>query len=564
MHKYLTKKNKHYANWHKHELHAHTHWTLFISIAVLASSFLISSVDAASKSISDLTKPSPIFRVVPISKKPKVEPVQGHILVKFKDGISNSKKEEVLTKHKLKEKNEIKGLDVKILSIDPGDTPEEVVSRIKNADQANIEFAEIDEILPPSVVPNDPLYGSEWHLAKTNASGAWDIGSCNGSVVIAILDTGIDSAHSDLAQNVLPGWNFYNNTGDTSDIIGHGSAVAGIATASTNNANGVSSYGWDCKILPLEVGDATGYATFSNIAAALTYAADHGARVANISYKVSGSAAVTSAAQYFQSKAKGVVTSSAGNEGDFITTADNPYILTVSATTQNDTLATWSTRGNHIDVSAPGEYIYTTDYYNSYSAWNGTSFASPIVAGIAALVISANPSLTATQIQDIIKSSADDLGTTGWDSMYGTGRVNAGRAVALAKSYVATSPSPSPTTSPVPTVSPTPTVSPSPSISPSPLPVVSLTIPSYTISTKSATQATITWKTSIASTGLVSYGTNSAALNSSVSSSASGTTHTVTLSGLTAFTKYYIKINAVSLDGTLKTSTASSFKTARR
>lgn len=209
--------------------------------------------------------------------------------------------------------------------------------------------------------------------------------------------------------------------------------------------------------MPIRVSDTSGNASYSAIASGLNWAADHGARVANISYIVSDSSAVTSAAKYFQSKG-GVVTSSAGNYSTFNSAADNPYILTVSATDQFDAIYYYSNTGNDIDVSAPGD-SFSTKMGGGYVSVGGTSYSAPIAAGVAALVISANPDLTANQVQDILKQSADDLGTMGWDPSYGYGRVNAARAVAMAAGAPLAAPSPTPSPSPSPSPSPTPSPS---------------------------------------------------------------------------------------------------------
>jgi hypothetical protein len=182
--------------------------------------------------------------------------------------------------------------------------------------------------------------------------------------------------------------------------------------------------------MPIRVSDINGYATDSSIANGLTWAADHGARVANISYIVSSSSTVTTAARYFQSKG-GVVTASAGNNGTFISSADNPYIITVTASNISDQLYAWSNTGNNLDLAAPGQ-VYTTIPGAGYINAAGTSFSAPIVAGVAALVMSANPSLTPAQVRDVLTKSADDLGPAGWDSSFGWGRVNAWNAVARA------------------------------------------------------------------------------------------------------------------------------------
>ena len=177
-------------------------------------------------------------------------------------------------------------------------------------------------------------------------------------------------------------------------------------------------------------------ATESDIASGLTWAADHGARVANVSYYVTGSKTISTAAKYFQSKG-GVVVAAAGNYGALETVPDDPYIITVGATDSQDVLFYYSNRGHNLDLVAPGNNT-TTLMGGLYSTGGGTSFASPVVAGVAALVLSVNPSLTPGQVTDILKQNADDLGDFGRDTTYGSGRVNAARAVLAALNRIGT------------------------------------------------------------------------------------------------------------------------------
>src|SRR6185369_8756032 len=121
----------------------------------------------------------------------------------------------------------------------------------------------------------------------------------------------------------------------------------------------------------------------------------------------------------------------AGNYSTFSNSPDNPYILTVSETDYFDVIYSYSNTGKNIDVAAPGD-SFSTQMGGGYVSTGGTSYSAPIVAGVAALVMAANPSLSAAQVQDIVKQSADDLGASGWDPIYGTGRVNAARAVSMA------------------------------------------------------------------------------------------------------------------------------------
>jgi hypothetical protein len=180
--------------------------------------------------------------------------------------------------------------------------------------------------------------------------------------------------------------------------------------------------------MPVRISQPDGYASFSTIASGLTWAADNGARVANISYGVSGSAAVQSAAQYMRNKG-GVVVVAGGNSGVYDATAPNASMLSVAATDSTDTRTSWSTYGEFIDISAPGAGIWTTARGGGYSAPSGTSFASPATAGVVALVMAANTALQPSQVENIMTSTADDLGTAGYDTYYGYGRINAAAAV---------------------------------------------------------------------------------------------------------------------------------------
>jgi subtilisin family serine protease len=315
----------------------------------------------------------------------------------------------------------------------PNDRSEEAVARAF-AQRPEVAFAELDEIRAPSdVTPNDPYFEtSQWHLKKIACPTAWSTTTGSSGVTIAVLDTGVDASHPDLSAKIVPGWNIFDNNSDTRDVYGHGTQVAGTAAASSNNGSGIASVAWGCRIMPIRISDANGYASYSTIANGITWAADHGARVANVSYAGSDSSTVASAAQYLQSKG-GVVAMSAGNNGTASSAADNPYVLTVSGTDSNDALYSWSNTGRNIDVAAPG-YVTTTTRGGGYAGAAGTSFSAPIVAGVAALVISQNPNLSAQQVQDVIKQSAEDLGTVGWDPSYGWGRVNAAHALGIAAS----------------------------------------------------------------------------------------------------------------------------------
>ncbi len=304
-----------------------------------------------------------------------------------------------------------------------------VVDKLKH--HPHLKFAELDPYLEGAWVPNDPYYGSAWHLPKIGAPAAWDNAQGNG-VTIAILDTGVESTHPDLASRIVPGWNFYDNNSNTADVQGHGTAVAGAAGASTNNTAGVSAISGQTKIMPVRVASPNVTVTGSAIAQGLTYAADHGARVANVSYaNVPASTTVQSAAQYMKNK-NGLVVVAAGNNGIDEGFAPTSTMIPVSATDANDLKTPWSSYGNYVMVAAPGIDIWTTFRNASYGTAWGTSLASPVTAGVIALMMSANPTLSSTQIEQLLFSTAVDLGAAGKDSYYGYGRVNAAAAVQAA------------------------------------------------------------------------------------------------------------------------------------
>ena len=119
----------------------------------------------------------------------------------------------------------------------------------------NLEFAEPDYIVEPALVPNDTYYEMEWHLPKIQAPQAWDLTIGASSVIIAILDSGVDGNHPDLQARLLPGWNFHDKNADTSDVTGHGTSVSGVAAGLGNNGLGIAPLTWECRILPVRICD---------------------------------------------------------------------------------------------------------------------------------------------------------------------------------------------------------------------------------------------------------------------------------------------------------------------
>lgn len=353
--------------------------------------------------------------------------VAGQILVKPAKGTAEIDLHALLSFHGAVEVDNIRGLNVRIVRV-PAKALEAVLAALSR--NPNIEFAEPNFIAQANVTANDPYYGNEWHLAKIQTSSAWAVTTGAASTVIAVLDTGANYSHPDLQGKLLAGYDFVNGDSDPSDDNGHGTGVAGTAAAASNNSTGVTSIAWACPVMPLKVLDAAGSGSYSNIAKAINYAADNGARVINMSFgSTSSSSTLQNAVNYAWNKGV-VLIAAAGNNGN--NTAVYPAacknVVAVSATNSNDTITSWSSYGSYVDVSAPGESILTT-WGSNYASVSGTSFSSPVTAATTVLMISIQPKLTNSQTVDLLQKNADDLGAAGYDVYYGYGRINASRAV---------------------------------------------------------------------------------------------------------------------------------------
>lgn len=379
---------------------------------------------------------------------PKDAYARGRVIIEARPGLSDTALDNILKEHGGKRR---KLGQSRMYVVDlPGNASETAVAAALSH-RPELKFAELDRVVQATATANDPYLGSEWHLTQVGATSAWDTTQGAG-VTIAILDSGLNVNHPDLVSRLVPGYNFYNNNTDLTDVCGHGTAVAGVAAASTNNATGVAGVAGAARLMPIRVafsdsttGGCTAY--YSTIASGLTYAADNGARVANISYGgVAGSSTIMSAAKYMKSKG-GLVFVSAGNSNIDENISTDGSMIAVSATTTNDAKASFSSWGNFVTLSAPGTGIISTDRNGGYSTWQGTSFSSPLSAGVAALVMAARPDLSGEQVQSILYSTAVDLGAAGLDPVFGYGRVNAAAAVRAAASFVVPADTTAPTAS---------------------------------------------------------------------------------------------------------------------
>jgi thermitase len=321
----------------------------------------------------------------------------------------------------------------------PRGSEQSIANKLKH--NPHFKFAELDMRVPEDATSNDPYLSSQWHLPKIGATTAWDNALGTG-VTIAILDSGVDTKHPDFSGRLVAGYNFVDGNTNVEDVRSHGTKVAGAAAATLNNGLGVASVAGGAKIMPVRVSDSSGYVYWSNMAAGLTWAADRGARVAVMSFNgVAGSSSVLSAAKYLKDRG-GLAFVSAGNENKDPAYASTSSMIIVTATTSSDAKASFSNFGDHVHLSAPGASIYSTNWGQTYASVSGTSFSAPIAGAVAALVMSANPGLTNTQVENILFSTATDLGSAGRDIYFGYGRVDAAAAVAAALKTTSTAPTP--------------------------------------------------------------------------------------------------------------------------
>jgi thermitase len=349
---------------------------------------------------------------------------KGRILVMPRAGLPAQALANILKEHEGKPRK-IGQSDLYIVDL-PEYTEEGAIARL--AHHPHLKFAELDHYVPPTLIPNDPYYPNGWHLPKIGSPAAWDSSQGSG-ITLAILDSGVDGKHPDLAAKMVSGWNFYDNNSNTSDVYGHGTKVAGAAAAITNNSTGVAGVAGQTKIMPIRITDTNGWGTWSGIANGLTWAADRGVRIANISFLgVTSSSSARSAAQYLKDKG-GLVVVSGGNTGKQESYTNTTTMIVVTATDTNDIRASWSSYGDYIDLAAPGVGIWSTINGNGYGSVSGTSFSSPVTAGVIALMMAANGEMINTDIEQTLFSTAKDLGTTGRDPYYGHGRVDAAAAV---------------------------------------------------------------------------------------------------------------------------------------
>ncbi|MCR8659240.1 S8 family peptidase [Paenibacillus endoradicis] len=290
-------------------------------------------------------------------------------------------------------------------------------------------------------IPNDVLFEKyQWNIPDIQAVTGWNISKGSEDVIIAVLDTGVQSDHPDLTNRLLEGYNVNDSSTNSNDDFGHGTHVAGIIGATVDNDEGVAGVSWYNKILPVKVLNSSGSGSTYSVAQGIIWATDHGAKVINMSLGNYASADFLHEAIQYAYNHDVVLVAASGNDNTSRPGYPAAYseVFAVGATTNNRERASFSNYGDYIDVVAPGDSIASTYIGGQYASLSGTSMASPHVAALAGLIRTLNPSLTNVQVMEIMRQSATDLGDTGKDDYFGYGEIDVYRALTMAAGFEGT------------------------------------------------------------------------------------------------------------------------------
>jgi subtilisin family serine protease len=381
------------------------------------------------------------------------------VLVKFDRGLTASAQARLARVNDATVVGHVRELGVTVLKV-PAGAASHVATALERS--GKVVYAEADGTAQVAgMTTNDTYWSSQSADANyAHIPDAWTSSTGSANVTVAVLDSGVTYGLPDLSKNLVSGYDFVSNDADATDpgSPSHGTEVAGIIGADTNNGTGVAGVCWSCSVMPVRVCDTSGSCSWSAVASGLTWAADHGARVVNMSFSGTASSSTLASAVTYAQQHGVLLVAAAGNSGCNCPTypASLPGVISVAAVTTTGALQSYSNYGQWVDLAATAN-DWTTWSNGSYQPMGGTSASTPIVAGVAALAFSAAPSSSADAVATALQSSAQSISNVSW------GAVNAAGAVqALTGGAPSTSPSPSPsptstTTSPSPSPSPTAT-----------------------------------------------------------------------------------------------------------
>jgi thermitase len=335
----------------------------------------------------------------------------------------------------------------------PTENLEEQMKRIRNT--SGVRYVETEQyVFATDVIPNDPAFNGQYALKSIRAPQGWMYSTGEPSIVIAVLDSGVRMNHPDLQGKLVGGYDFVDGDATPQDGFGHGTHVAGIAAAATNNGTGMAGVSWGARIMPVRVLNNTGGGTFTNVALGIQWAVDNGAHVINLSLGgINYSAVLESAVEYAYNN-NVLLVGSAGNGGGNLVLypAKFPQVIAVGASNFNDTPALFSNFGPELELAAPGDAIYST-LPGGYGLQTGTSMSAPHVSGLAAVLFGYVSS--ADSVRSIMQATAKDIGPAGWDDYAGAGLIQMDAALAMVAP-----PLPTPTFTAIPTYTAAPIIVP--------------------------------------------------------------------------------------------------------
>ncbi len=394
------------------------------------------------------------------AEEARIEFVPGEVLVKFAGNTGADQMQQILARENARVEKVYQRCGVHLITFNNGLSEEVTAARLMS-NQA-VEYAERNLICRPSWRPNDPLFNNQWNFQQIEMEAAWDINRGGiPSVIVAVIDSGVAYENfnqfgraPDLAGvNFVHPFDFVDNNTHANDQDGHGTHVCGTIAQSTNNGYGSTGIAFNCSIMPLRVVGSEGTATHGDIAEALRWAADHGARIANMSLGGTGGTSTVSNALRDTFNQGMLSFASNGNDADdpdWNTGIDFPAndtnCVAVNATRLDRTRSYYSQYGSGAELSAPGgdtrvdqdgdghtDGVVQESYGNSFNTfrfywWQGTSMASPHAAGVGALIASMGVT-EPTVIRNLLRETAVDAGPAGYDEEYGYGIVNARAAM---------------------------------------------------------------------------------------------------------------------------------------
>jgi subtilisin family serine protease len=382
---------------------------------------------------------------------PSAEQAGGEVLVKFSPGWTLDQINTDLSQIGLSPLNEIPKIGVWVFKASTARHGPHLLNMLEQ--HPGIQWAETNGLVHASgISPDDVFYSSQQeNLRLIRLPEAWPF-TTGDDRPIGIIDTGLDMDHIDLEgkrwenPGEIPGngidddgngyiddvfgWDFVNHDDWPQDDYSHGSHVAGIAAAASNNATGMTGVSWGARIMTIKALNSQGEGTFSDLAAAIIYAADNGARVLNLSLgSVNPSQTLADAVSYAASQGC-LMVAAAGNGGSAVEyPAVYPQVIAIAASNNQDQPWTLSNYGPELDLSAPGVEIFSANRQGFYYISTGTSMAAAHVSGLASLIWSLQPTLSANQIRTILTASAEDIWSPGFDQRTGWGRIDAQKAV---------------------------------------------------------------------------------------------------------------------------------------